>query len=159
MSVSLAEVENNQNICPHRINIESTRCSDHSGIPDRLGKYWEQGLAARDVKLKPWATVSDTQKSSVWCLRSHWKNEIKVFFSPCLFFSHSVSRGRLFHHPAGNLHGEGMHTQEYCCLLWELPLVGASLKYSVQVSLLCQRVFILIFTPLCESVNQPLELD
>lgn len=72
------------------------------------------------------------------------KMKLKVFFvffflHVCVFFSHSVSRGRLFHHPAGNLHGEGMHTQEYCCLLWELPLVGAILEYLVHVSLLCHQ--------------------
>lgn len=43
-------------------------------------------------------------------------------------FSPSVSRRWLFHHTAGNFHGEGMHAPEYCGLLWELPLVGASFK-------------------------------
>lgn len=141
--------KNNPDVCPRCRNVQSTRCSDPSGIPHRLGEYWEQGQAARDQKPKPWASVSDPLKCSVRCLSSRWKNQIQVFFSLSLppslspslslsmsvFFSFpSVSRGRLFHHPAGNLHGEGMHTQEYRRLLWELPLVGASPKYSHTLS-------------------------
>lgn len=66
-----------------------------------------------------------------WKQLLHWRwNKYPCF---CFF---SVSRGWLFHYPAGNLHGEGMRSQEYCCLLWQLPLVGAILKYS-RIVILC----------------------
>lgn len=86
MSVSFAKVENNQDIYPHCINVGSTQCSDHPGIPHRLGECWEQGQAARDHTLKPWPQ-SDTQKPFVWSLSSHWKNEMIGFFLlVCVFF-------------------------------------------------------------------------
>lgn len=63
----------------------------------------------------------------------------------------SVSRGWLFHHTAGNLHGEGMQAPQYCGLLWELPLVRASTKCSCVVILPSQFVFFF------SSLSQPVE--
>lgn len=155
MSQGFTEVENNQDICSHCINFQSTRCSIQFGIPHRWKEYSEKGQAACDQKCKTKAVDHGLLYPKVFCVLkvsqfTLEKMKLKVFFHICVFFL-TLSRGWLFHHPAGNLHGEGMHTQEYRCLLWELPLVGASLKHSVHVQPLrawnCHLACIHLFTP------------
>lgn len=56
-------------------------------------------------------------------LLSEWKQ------SELLFGFFVVSRRRLLHHRAGDLHGEGMQASQHRGLLWELPEVRRSAGY------------------------------